>query len=77
MNSFQRAFGMMGNAPKNVNPLAQLMRGGMSERDIFNNLMQSNSDFREFMQSVEGKTPQQVAKERGVDLKQLVNRFMK
>ena len=54
----------------NQNPIMQLMqtlRSGNSEQ-IFNNLMQNNPQFRQFMQANQGKTPEQVAREKGIDL---------
>lgn len=54
----------------NNNPIMQLMqtlKSGNGEQ-IFNGLMQNNPQFRAFMEQNKGKTPEQVAKENGVDL---------
>lgn len=39
---------------------------------IFDGLMQSNSKFREFITANQGKTPDQIAKEHGIDLSQIL-----
>ena len=54
----------------NNNPIMQFMqtlKNGNDEQ-IFNGLMQNNPQFRAFMEQNKGKTPEQVAKENGVDL---------
>lgn len=47
--------------------LMQTLKSGNGEQ-IFNSLMQNNPQFRAFMEQNKGKTPEQVAKENGVDL---------
>ena len=47
--------------------LMQTLKNGNDEQ-IFNGLMQNNPQFRAFMEQNKGKTPEQVAKENGVDL---------
>ncbi len=75
-----------------MNPLAQAVSGasgGMGEllsmmkmvqgkdpNAVMSMLAQRNPQFRQFMQSCQGKTVEQVAREYGVDLSQL-RQFMK
>lgn len=51
------------------------MAKSKSPEQIFVALMQSNPQFSQFMQSVKGKTPEQVAKENGIDLNQIMGQF--
>lgn len=50
--------------------LAQMLRSG-NPQQIAMNMMQSNPQFRAFMQSVQGKSPQQFCQERGLDFSQI------
>lgn len=66
-----------------MNPLMQSMGGGMNifkvmqmlknrnPQEVFNQMMQSNPQFRQFVEQNKGKTPEQVAREYGVDISQL------
>lgn len=47
--------------------LMQTLKNGNDEQ-IFNGLMQNNPQFRQFMEQNKGKTPEQVAREKGIDL---------
>ena len=40
---------------------------GGNPQALFNNMMQSNPQFRQFAQSMQGKTPEQAFKEFGLD----------
>lgn len=40
--------------------------------ELFNQMMQTNPQFRTFVQDNRGKTPQQIARENGIDLGQVV-----
>lgn len=67
-----------------MNPLFQAMNGGNNKmaqvanvmrilksgnpEQIAQQMMQSNPQFRQFMEQNKGKTPEQVAKENGIDL---------
>lgn len=42
--------------------------GGMDPQQAFNNMMQSNPQFAQFVEANRGKTPEQVAREHGIDL---------
>lgn len=51
--------------------IANIMRGKNPEQ-VAMNLMNQNPQFKQFMQSVQGKTPEQFAAERGVNLSQIM-----
>lgn len=62
------------------NPLAsrlaqvkQMANG--NPQSLFNSMMQSNPNFKRFVQNNQGKTPQQIAKENGFDFNQLQSLF--
>lgn len=54
-----------------VMQVANMMRGKNPEQ-VAMNLMVQNPQFKQFMQSVKGKTPEQFAKERGIDISQIM-----
>lgn len=69
-----------------MNPLMNAMKGNNMDafkvvqmlknrnpQEVFNQMMQSNQAFRNFYEQNKGKSPEQVAKEHGVDLSQLKN----
>ena len=72
-----------------MNPLMQAMNGGNNKmaqamqvmkmlrfgnpEQIAQQMMQSNPQFRKFVESNRGKTPEQVAREHGIDLNQIKN----
>lgn len=64
---------MMGGAPAGgsggLGSLMQMLRTGNPEQ-IARQMMQSNPQFRQFVEQNKGKTPEQVAKEHGIDLSQ-------
>lgn len=47
----------------------QMLKSGNPEQ-IAQQMMQSNPQFRQFMEANKGKSPEQVAKENGIDLSQ-------
>lgn len=51
--------------------LMKMLRSG-NPAQIAQHLMQSNPQFRQFMEANKGKTPQQVAQEHGIDLSHLM-----
>ena len=66
----QMAPGMAGgttNPPSSSGPM------GMIERMIFNKLYQGNPQFRQFADSMQGKTPEQAFQEQGLDYSQFQN----
>jgi len=54
-------------APTNSGPM------GVMERMIFNKMYQSNPQFRQFADSMQGKTPEQAFQEQGLDYSQFQN----
>lgn len=68
---------MMGGAPQQPGNMAQLgkimqlLRSGNPEQ-IAQQMMQNNPQFKAFVQANQGKTPEQVAREHGVDLGQIM-----
>ena len=47
--------------------------GDMIQRMIFNRMYQSNPQFRQFADSMQGKTPEQAFQEQGLDYSQFQN----
>lgn len=72
-NPLMQAMGMMqpnGNMTALVN-IMRMLRSGNPEQ-IAMNLMQRNPQFRSFVEMNRGKSPEQVARENGVDIGQLM-----
>lgn len=72
---------MMGGAPAaqtggmgNLGGIMQMLRSGNPEQ-IAQNLMQSNPQFKAFMEANKGKSPEQVAREHGMDLGQIMKKM--
>lgn len=61
------------NSPMNkmgqVANVLKMLRSGNPEQ-IAQQMMQSNPQFRQFVETNRGKTPEQVAREHGIDLSQ-------
>lgn len=61
--------------PGQTNP--QINQGGgpgnLIQRMIFNRMYQSNPQFRQFADSMQGKTPEQAFQEQGLDYSQFQN----
>ena len=66
---------LQNNKPKNNNPLAQLaqIRQQGPSSVLFNQMYQSNPQFRQFADSMRGKTPDQAFRENGLDFNQFKN----
>lgn len=63
------------NGNRGNNGLAQILsmlKSGNPEQ-IAQNLMQKNPQFKTFMEANKGKTPEQVARENGLDFSQIKN----
>lgn len=64
------------NSPMNkmghVANVLKMLRSGNPEQ-IARQMMQNNPQFRQFVEQNNGKTPEQVAKEHGIDLNQFKN----
>lgn len=74
-----------------MNPLMQAMNGGNNKmaqamqvmkmlrfgnpEQIAQQMMQNNPQFRQFVEANKGKTPEQVAKEYGVDLNAVIGQL--
>lgn len=58
-----------GASPQVFQILSQLMQG-RTPQQAFQSLMQSDPRFKAFLDANRGKSPEQVAKEHGVDLNQ-------
>lgn len=56
----------------NLINVIQMLKSGNPEQ-IAVNLMQRNPQFRQFVEANKGKSPEQVAKEHGIDLSQFKN----
>lgn len=59
------------NAMASLGRIMQMLRSGNPEQ-IAQSLMQQNPQFRAFVQANQGKSPEQVAREHGVDLSALM-----
>lgn len=76
MNPLMQAMGGMMGAPAGLNNIAQLgkiaqmLKGGNPEQ-IAQSLMQQNPQFKAFVEANKGKTPEQVARENGIDFSQI------
>ena len=64
------------SAPANkigqVASLMKMLQSGNPEQ-VFQQMMQNNPQFRQFVEQNKGKTPEQVAQEHGIDLSQFKN----
>lgn len=54
-----------------VMQVANMMRG-KNPQEVAMAMMQQSPAFSQFMQSVQGKTPEQFAREKGIDLSQIM-----
>ena len=63
------------NAAKNLSSAGDLIRKIKSGNpdEIFQAMYNSNPQFRQFVDDNKGKSPEQIAQENGVDLRQLQN----
>lgn len=63
------------NSNRGNNGLAQIlsMLKSSNPEQIAQNLMQNNPQFKAFMEANKGKTPEQVARENGIDFSRIKN----
>lgn len=61
------------NNQSSLNDLVQIAKGNPDA--VFNSLMQSNPQFARFINANKGKTPEQIARENGIDLLSIMNKF--
>lgn len=79
-NPLMRAMGMPApsangsGAMASLGHIVQMLRSGNPQK-IAQNLMQQNPQFRAFVQANQGKSPEQVAREYGVDLGQIMRQL--
>ena len=74
-------FNMMPQVMGQNNPIAMIsqiksMMGGQKPQDFARMLAQKNPKFAQFLQENQGKAPEQIAQEHGLDFSQIKN-FMK
>lgn len=76
MNPLMNAIGMNrntnGNQFSNLMNIARMVKNGNPEQ-IAMNLMRQNPQFKQFVEQNRGKTPEQFARENGVDFNQIMN----
>ena len=72
---------IMGSGSSNSSPglgnlgnIVRMLQSGNPEQ-IASSLMQRNPQFKAFMDANRGKTPEQFAKEHGIDLEQLMDKI--
>lgn len=66
---------MMNNGPQNpITNVLQMLKAG-DPNQIAARLMQSNPQFKQFVEANKGKTPEQVASEHGINLSQIMGGF--
>lgn len=58
----------------NLGDIVRMLRSG-NPQQMAMNLMQNNPQFRAFVESNKGKTPEQVAQEHGVNLNEIMGRY--
>lgn len=70
MNPLMQAMNGGNNKMSQAMQVMKMLRSGNPEQ-IAQQMMQNNPQFRQFIEANKGKTPEQVAREYGVDLNQL------
>ena len=55
-----------GNLLSRISQIKDMLEGKNPD-DVFNEMMQNNPDFRRFVESNRGKSPEQIARENGID----------
>lgn len=58
----------------NLTNIVSMLKGGNPEQ-IAMALMQRNPQFKAFIEQNKGKSPQEVAKEQGIDINQIIGMF--
>lgn len=72
MNPLMMAMNGSNNKMAQAMQVMKMLRSGNPEQ-IAQQMMQNNPQFRQFVEQNKGKTPEQVAKEHGIDLNQFKN----
>lgn len=71
MNPLMQAMQGANNPANNIQSVINMLKSG-NPQQIAMNMMNQNPRFRQFMESNKGKTPEQVARENGIDLSQFM-----
>lgn len=62
-----------------INPqmkqMIQMIKSAKNPQAAFNSMVQNNPQFKAFVESNKGKTPEQVAKEHGIDLASIMKQL--
>ena len=76
MNPLMEAMRMTQNNSKigNLTNIVSMLKGGNPEQ-IAQIMMQKNPQFKAFIEANKGKTPDQVAREHGIDFSQFMRQF--
>ena len=69
MNPLMMAMQRGNNKMSQIMQVMKMLRSGNPDQ-IAQQMMQSNPQFRQFVEANKGKTPEQVAQEHGIDLNQ-------
>lgn len=70
MQGANSPFGKIGQ----VSGIMHMLKSGNPEQ-VAQQMMQNNPQFRQFVEANKGKTPEQVAKEYGIDLNAVIGQF--
>lgn len=76
MNPLIQSMGVTPTNPSvpNLGNIIRMLKSGNPEQ-MAANLMQNNPQFKAFVESNKGKTPEQVAQEHGVNLSEIMGQF--
>lgn len=72
MNPLMQSVSQQMGGGMNVFKVMQMLKN-RNPQEVFNQMMQNNPAFRNFYEANKGKSPEQVAKEHGIDLAQFKN----
>lgn len=55
-----------------MNPILQNLNKRNNPNNMFSNMLNSNPQFRQFVEENKGKSPEQIAKEHGIDYNEVI-----
>ena len=55
-----------------MNPILQNLNKRNNPNNMFSNMLNSNPQFRQFIEENKGKSPEQIAKEHGIDYNEVI-----
>lgn len=55
-----------------MNPILQNLNKKNNPNNMFSNMLNSNPQFRQFVEENKGKSPEQIAKEHGIDYNEVI-----